>query len=133
MAGEASYCVTLVILTVSVTVWVVTTDPEVPVATTVTWEELGVTLATYPFIPQPDRPAVRAQTPASNRQRCQRRCVFTNFRLRAKTARLVRPPGHQNTNANTVGLNGLCGASGGTSLPACCIVVLMVSPVLTFW
>src|ERR1700678_2028950 len=99
MAGTPSHCVTVVILMVSVTVWVVTTDPEVPVATTVTCEVPGVTLATYPCMPQPDRPAARAHAPANSRQRCQRRCVLTNFRRRARTANPVRPPGHQNTNA----------------------------------
>src|SRR6204780_207188 len=120
----------LVILTVRIAVCVVTTDPEVPVATTVTCEVPGATFATYPLIPQPDRPAARAHAPASSRQRCQRRRVLSSFRLRAKTTNPVRPPGHQNTNANKAGLNGLCGAPDGAFLPDC-IVVLIVSPVFT--
>src|SRR5580692_9708848 len=97
----------LVILTVRVTFCVVTTAPEVPVPTTVNWTVDGVGCTTYPLIPQPDRPAARAQAPASSRQRCQSRCVPANLRLRTITANPVRPPGHQNTNANSAGLKGL--------------------------
>src|ERR1700678_3587452 len=100
----------LVILTVSVTVCVVTTDPEVPVATTVTCEVPGVTLATNPCMPHPDRPMAKTHAPASNRQSCQRLFFLITFLLRARTASPVRPPGHQNTSANTAGLKGLCGA-----------------------
>src|SRR3984885_13992418 len=71
------YCgVMLVILTVRITVCLVTTLPEVPVPTTVTWTVDGAAFTAYPLIPHPDRPAARAQAPASSRQRCQRRCVL---------------------------------------------------------
>jgi hypothetical protein len=77
-----------------------------------------------PLVPQLDRPAAKAQVDTSSRQSCQECCVFTRIRLRRKTANPVRPLGHQKTSANNVGLSGLCGAR----LPACCTVVLIVSP-----
>ena len=123
------YCV---IWRFRVTVWVETTVPEVPVATTVTWEVVvagGVALFVLPLVPQLDIPAAKAHVDTSSRQSCQECCVFTRIRLRRKAANPVRPPGHQKTSANNVGLSGPCGAG----LPACCVVVLIVSPTFTLW
>jgi hypothetical protein len=120
------YCV----MRVTVTVWVETTVPEVPVATTVTWELVaGGAPVAVPLVPQLDSPAAKAQVDTSSRQSCQEYCVFTRIRLRRKTANPVRPPGHQKASANNVGLSGLCGAC----LPACCAVALIVSPTFTLW
>src|ERR1700691_4719136 len=97
---KAFYCK---IFMVSVSVWVETTDPDVPVATTTTCAVPRVTFATYPCMPQPDRPTAKAHAPTSSRQRVQRRGVFKNFRLRASIANVVRPSGHQNANAKRAG------------------------------
>ena len=132
-----SYCV---ILRVRVTIWVETTVPEVPLATTVTWEVVGTgagvdgvvlvpLLLPIPLLkPQPDRPAAKAHAQTSSRQSCQELFLFCRIRSRMKVANPVRPPGHQKARANKVGLSGLCGAC----FSACCVLV-MLSATLTPW
>ena len=127
-----SYCV---ILRVRVTVWVETTVPEVPLATTVTRKVVGADvgagvegvvpvplLLPIPLLePQPDRPAAKAHAQTSSRQSCHELCLFCRIRSRMKIANPVRPPGHQKARANKVGLSGLCGAC----LSATCVVVML--------
>jgi len=61
-----SYCV---MLRVRATVWVKTTVPEVPVATTVTWEAVGSLPLPFklPLVPQLDRPTAKAHVDASSK------------------------------------------------------------------
>jgi hypothetical protein len=98
-----------IIRTVRVTVWVVIAVSDVPVAITAT-SEVPPGVTTKPLIPHPDRPAARANTPTIGGQSRQRRCVFRSFRLRAKTANPVNPPGHQKAIARRVEPSGLCGS-----------------------
>ena len=111
------------------TLWVETTVPEVPLATTVTWEVVAGAAAfvAVPLVPQLDIPAAKAHVDTSSRQSCQQCGVFSRNRRRRKAANPVRHPGHQKTSANHAGLGGLCGAC----MPACCAVVLIVSPTFT--
>src|SRR6202020_2815110 len=94
---------------VRVMVFVVTTVPAVPVAVKVTWDVTGVVEPPPPDMdppPQPARPATR-----TNRQ------SNASLRLRAKSMRPVRLPGHQKARASKgLGVGLLC---------ACCTVVLI--------